>query len=80
MFGRQANLPIDLMYGTGNSTELQAHDYAKDLKRGLQRAYQLVRERLGAVHERHKAHYDRQVHGEPFQKNEFVWLHSPVVP
>ena len=80
MFGRQANLPIDLMYGTGNSSELQAHDYAKNLKRGLQRAYQLVRERLGAVHERRKAYYDRQVHGEPFQKNEFVWLHSPVVP
>ena len=80
MFRRQANLPIDLMYGTGDSTELQAHDYAENLKRGLQRAYQLVRERLGAVHERHKAYYDRQVHGEPFQKNEFVWLHSPLVP
>ena len=25
------------------------------------------------------AYYDRQVYGEPFQKNEFVWLHSPVV-
>ena len=62
MFGRQANLPIDLMYGTGDSTELQAHDYAENLKRGLQRAYQLERERLGAVHERHKACYDRQVH------------------
>ena len=39
-----------------------------------------MRERLGAVHERRKAYYDRQVHGEPFQKDEFVWLHSPVVP
>ena len=68
------------MYGTGDSTKLQDHDYAENLKKGLQRAYQLVRERLGAVHERRKAYYDRQVHGEPFQKNEFVWLHSPMVP
>ena len=29
MFGCQANLPIDLMYGIGDSTELQAHDYAE---------------------------------------------------
>ena len=39
MFGCQANLPIDLMYGTGDSTELQDHDYAENLKKGLQRAY-----------------------------------------
>ena len=32
MFRHQANLSIDLMYGTGDSIELQAHDYAENLK------------------------------------------------
>ena len=39
MFGRQARLPIDLMYGTGDNNELSTSDYATQLKMSLDEAY-----------------------------------------
>ena len=39
MFGCQARLPIDLMYGTGENNELFTSDYATQLKMSLDEAY-----------------------------------------
>ena len=54
MFGRQAKLPIDLMYATGHHVELPTSEYATQLKRGLEEAYARVREKLAQSHERRK--------------------------
>jgi hypothetical protein len=80
MFGRQAKLPIDLMYPTANNSNVFVNDYAAQLKTGLEDAYKLVREKLGATHQRQKAFYDRTVHGEPYNPDDLVWLHTTVVP
>lgn len=80
MFGRQAKLPIDIVYGTGENSELPASDYAVHLKKGLEEAYCTVREKLSASHEHRKTHYDKRIHGRPFKDGELVWLHSTVVP
>ena len=80
MFGRQARLPIDLMYGTGSHSEVPANEYAATLKQGLEDAYQLVRNKLAVSHERRKEHYDQKVHGKPYHEGDLVWLHSTVVP
>ena len=82
MFGRQAKLPIDLMYGSPrNVTDTPPiSDYAVHLKNSLEDAYSLAREKLGASHERRKEQYDRRVHGNPFQPADLVWLHSTVIP
>ena len=80
MFGREAKLPIDLMYGTGNDKSIPTTEYAIQLKKGLEDAYTCARAKLGASHERRKEHYDKRVHGKSFAEGDLVWLHSTVVP
>ena len=80
MFGREAKLPIDLMYGTGNHKDMPTTEYANQLKKGLEEAYSCAREKLGASHERRKEHYDKRIHGRPFAVGDLVWLHSTVIP
>ena len=79
MFGQQAKLPIDLMYGTGESSEFPTKDYAVHLKKSLEEDSHLVHEQLSTSHERRKEHYDRHVHCEPYKEGDLVWLYSPVV-
>ena len=80
MFGREAKLPVDLMYGSNRIEERCATEYAHNLREGLQSAYALVREHCKAEHRRQKDIYDEKVHGKPFVPGELVWLHSPAVP
>lgn len=80
MFGRQARMPVDIMYGTGEHNQLPISDYALQLKKGLEEAYHTVREKLATSHEHRKKYYDKGTHGRPFQDGELVWLHSTVVP
>ena len=79
MFGRQARLPIDLMYGTGEKYELSTSDYATQLKISLDEAYRIAKEKLRTSHRRQKECYDKRIHGKPFKEGDLVWLHSPVV-
>ena len=77
MFGRQARMPIDLMYGTGDEKEVPTTQYAAAT---VVEAYRGVREKLAASHARRKNYYDQKVHGQPFAVGDLVWLHSVVVP
>ena len=43
MFGRQARLPLDVMYDTGRPTALNPGEYAVVLQKQLRTAYDLVR-------------------------------------
>ena len=79
MFGRQAKLPIDLMYATGHHVELPTSEYATQLKKGLEEAYARVREKLTRSHERRKENYDRKVHGDPYNQGDLVWMHTKVI-
>ena len=82
MFGRQARMPIDIMYGTpAETTDPQFHsEYATQLQQQLQTAYEFVREKTGQKLERQKEFYDRKVHGKPFSVGDLVWLNSPAIP
>ena len=78
MFGRQARLPVDIMYGTGEHDEAQSPcEYATTLKQRLTSAFTLVRERLKTTHQRQKALYDQKIHGNPYHQGTLVWLHVP---
>ena len=72
MFGRQAQLPIDLVYRTRNA-DTPVNEYALQLKERLEDAYALVREKLNASHEHQKKYYDKHVHGDPFKIGDLVW-------
>ena len=79
MFGRQAKLPLDIIYGSTPTEPQPVHEYAKNLKRSLEDAYSRVREHLGTTVERQKEVYDLKVHGKAFEIGDLVWLHNPVV-
>ena len=79
MFGGQARLPIDLVYGTG-AGQARVTEYASSTKHALKEAYCNVREKLSAAHYHQKVHYDKKVHGRPFAVGDLVWLFSPMVP
>ena len=62
-YGREARLPLDLKFGSGDSITLSSHDYVRRLQRALEYAYDTVCETLGNVQKRQKALYDKKVHG-----------------
>ena len=80
MFGREAKLPVDLMYGSNPVDERTPSEYVQQLKTSLHDAYALVREHCKSEHKRQKAIFDEKIHGKPFDLGDNVWLHSPAIP
>ena len=71
MFGRQARLPIDLVYGT-KVEQSHVSEYATAIKHALEEAYSQVRKKLDAAHRLQKTYYDQKVHGKPFVTGDLV--------
>eukprot|EP00731_Ephydatia_muelleri_P027663 Em0019g536a len=80
MFGRQASIPVDLMFPFNLGPEKELRTYVEQLRKGLRDAYAIVRDNCDADHRRQKALYDRKVSGQPFGKGALVWLFDPAVP
>ena len=78
MFGRQARMPIDILYRTPTPQVSSPAEYAGRLRQDLELAYRRVRVQLGHKLCRQKDFYDRKVHGRPYEYGELVWLYSPV--
>ena len=79
MFGRQARLPLDVMYGTPGPIVQSPSEHASALKQQMTAAFTLVRRHQIAKHKRQKDFYDQKVHGKPYEPGSVVWLHSPFV-
>ena len=81
MFGQQARLPIDLIYGTGPQVveNQSVGEYAVSLKSRVSAAFDLVRRNVSQHHVYQKELYDWRVHGQLFSTGDWVWLYSPVV-
>ena len=77
MFGRQVQLPVDLMYGTGEVAEFPVPMYVQRLKDALREAYALVRNKCATEHRRQKGIYDEKINGNPFNSGDLVWLYIP---
>ena len=80
MFGRQARLPVDIMFGSPTPVPTPTTDYVQNLKETLEKSYQLARVRMGLSLKRQKDLYDQRIHGHPYQPGDLVWLHCPAVP
>ncbi|KAL5468841.1 hypothetical protein EMCRGX_G029964 [Ephydatia muelleri] len=63
MFGRQAKLPMDVVYGLTPTEAQPCTEYAQNLKDRLGEAYTKVREHMGSATGRQKELYDAKVHG-----------------
>ena len=79
MFGRQARLPVDIMFGTNKPEPQSPNEYAAALKKQLTTAFDIARDQMSRQHVRQKEYYDQKLHGKPYQKGDLVWLHSSVV-
>ena len=81
LFGREARLPVDVMFGLPPSVPLQqVNQYSKDPRARLDTAYRMVRERLGFRQCRQKAVCDKRKVGGAYGVGEWVWLHCPAFP
>ena len=78
MFGRQARLPLDIMYGPPEPV-FDCNKYAAKMRTELQVAYDRVHKNMPEQLRREKELYDKKIHGKPFEEDDLVWLHSPVV-
>ena len=80
MFGRQAKLPVELMYGTPEPESLTSTEYANRLKSSLTEAYQSVRLRTARQLEHQAELYNQKLHGKPHGVGSHVWVLFPQVP
>ena len=80
MFGREARLPIDVMFGPPPGEEsTSSSQYAFLLRQRLESAYHRVRTQLALQQRRQKTLYDRKVAGHSYSVGDHVWLHCPAV-
>ena len=80
MFGRQARIPADIMFGTAEPESLNCTEYAAKLKETLTKSYNIARKSLAGKQERQADNYNKKVHGKPHQVGSLVWLLNPQVP
>ena len=81
MFGREARLPIDVMFGTPPDVVVTSpSQYALDLRDRLETAYHHTRSHLLLQQRRQKLLYDQRATGAAYKVNDLVWLYNPAVP
>ena len=80
MFGCQARLPVDILYGSCPGNPVTPNQYATQLRCSLQEAYDRVRNAMSTTHEGQKEYYDERIHGKQFISGVLVWLHTKAVP
>lgn len=80
MFGREARLPIDVMFGHLPGEEsTSSSEYAFLLQQQLETAYHRARTHL-ALQRRQKTLYDRKSVGHAYNAGDLTWLHCPAIP
>ena len=80
MFGREARLPVDIVFGTSERlVTMTPGEYADHVKSSLIKAHENVQKALAEGHRHQKQIYDQKVHGDPYQINDLVWLHYPAI-
>ena len=78
MFGCQATLPLDVIYGMPEPAIQSPSEYAKVLHKQMTETFALVRSKLATQHEC-QDFYNHKVHGKPYAPGNLVLLHSPVI-
>ena len=79
MFGREARLPVDIMYGS-DQPGTDHPQYVQKLRSTLTEAFERVRKQTRQQQERQQEFYNKRGHGEPHESGVFVWLFNPAVP
>jgi len=80
MLGREVALPVDIVLGRppGERDSQLSSDYVQDLNDKLEAVHQVARNKIKIRSDHQKKHYDLRVHGQKYDRGQFVWLHNPV--
>jgi len=77
LYRRTPRLPIDLILGTDNSTNVMNHsEYVKKWKSTMQEAYNLARDNSNLSSDRGKKHYDRKLNFTTLQAGDRVLVRN----
>ena len=83
MFGREVNLPVDVMFGRPNVNFsllfFSSLSLLKELHSVLESSFKLAREVTQRKQEQQKDHYDVRSSDGRYKVGDMVWLYLPVV-
>ena len=77
LFGREARIPADLVYGNPLAADPPADDFVSSRQTQMRKAYALAREHLGRAAQRRKANYDLRSRPHTFEVGSRVWCLLP---
>ena len=79
MFGREVNLPVDLLYGRPPDEQKfeTVEDYVDQLRNRMENVHEYARMRIRIASDRMKRRYDVGSTRETFKFGDAVWLYNP---
>ena len=79
MFGREVNLPVDLLYGHPPDEQKfeTVEDYVDQLRNRMEKVHEYARMRIRIASDRMKRRYDVGSTRETFNCGDAVWLYNP---
>ena len=77
MFGREVNLPVDVIFPVpGSSPDQDVGEYASKLRNELQECYDTARTHLKAAATRQKRHHDTHLNYKRYAPGDLVYKRS----
>jgi len=79
MYGREARIPADLIYGPPPAEEASVtiDEFVEKQRTTLREAYELTREHLRSNARRRKRHYDLRTRPQEYSIGSWVWVYVP---
>ncbi|KAK3095414.1 hypothetical protein FSP39_014389 [Pinctada imbricata] len=78
MFGREVNLPVDLIFGRPiNKTTVHVTQHCIDLEETLLKIHDHARTKMNLESNRMKKTYDYKISYNDYSVGDLVWLHNP---
>jgi len=79
MHGREANVPVDLIYENPYELKEPHNLYGQEMEERYLSAYKYMRDNIGTAVERSRMNYTGKLQKEPLKEGEQVWLFTPIV-
>ncbi|CAC5405187.1 unnamed protein product [Mytilus coruscus] len=78
MFGREIELPVDLLYGQPPQiSDNITHQYLAQLIPNLWRIHNIAREKMAAASNWQKQQYDHKIYARQYKVGDAVWVYNP---
>ena len=81
-YGRELNLPVDLIYGAPPSSVQpgqEPHQYVAELEQAILKVHEIARTKMLKAANRQKKNYDLKQYKYNYKKGDLVWLFTPAI-